>query len=388
VLSAALGPAAQLVEGAAAPLSAELNTLVFAPPGSTVSLAQQALLGPLLAVQDELWALAGEEPPSLLLSGSDINPTEEKARRHPVVLLTAPTFEELQAAMARSFDGAVLAVHDPGAWDRFWLDLQADNNGSRWRIFQQLLAGRAKVPKEGVPRREAVHLLIEARPDAPGREFLTGISADLSTRFLVVDAGPRPTRWPAAPALPSALAEAWAELVRRVVARRGGPAPLSVTVSPEASRLFNQSYTELLAQEPPWPAAVQDVVFGWPTMARRIALVLHQAGDDVEQPLQPTHAQAGVALARSYGGAMLTLHEAAERELLEAGQLADRQRVVAKLKQLGQTDLRTLCRSFNDQSYARWEPVVEGLAADGLVLELPDGKFSLAEHQLRRLFVV
>ena len=389
VLSAALGPAAQLVEGATAPLSVELNTLVLAPPGSTVSLARQALLGPLLAVQDELWWLAGEEPPSLLLSGSLPNPAEEKARRHPVVLLTAPTFEELQATMARTFGGSVLTIHDAGSFERFWHDLQADNNGSRWRIFQQLLAGRAKVAKQGVPRREVVNLLVEARPGTrAGREFLTGLAADLSSRFLVADAGPRPTSWPAAPALPPALAEAWAELVQCVFARRGGPAPLSVTVSPEASRLFNEFHTELLAQEPPWPAAVQDVVYGWPTLARRIALVLHLAGDEVEQPLLAAHAQAGIALARSYGGTLLALHEAAERELLEAGQLADRQRVVAKLKQSGEVDFRTLYRALPDPSPTRWTPVLDGLVVDGLVVELPDGKFSLAEHQLRRLVTV
>ena len=389
VLAAALGPAAQLVEGAAAPLSVELNTLVLAPPGSTVSLASQALLAPLLAVQDEMWWLAGEEPTSLLLSASCPDPAADRARQQPVVLLTAPTFDELQATMARTFGGSVLTVHDAGSFERFWHDLQADNNGSRWRIFQQLLAGRAKVPKQGVPRREVVTLLLEVRPDAPaGREFLTGLSADLSARFLVVDAGPRPTSWPAAPALPPALAEAWAELVRRVFARRGGPAPLSVTVSPEASRLFNMFHTELLAQEPPWPAAVEEVVYGWPTLARRIALVLHLAGDEVEQPLQAAHAQAGITLARSYGGAMLALHEAAERELLEAGQLADRQRVVAKLKQLGEVDFRTLYRALPDPSPTRWTPVLDGLVVDGLVVELPDGKFSLAEHQLRRLVTV
>ncbi|NDE96941.1 MAG: hypothetical protein EB034_01475 [Verrucomicrobia bacterium] len=254
VLSAATGPAAQLVEGATAPLAAELSALVVTPPGSTVALARQALLGPLVAVQNQLWALAGEEPPSLLLSGSHTNPAEVRARQQPVVLLTAPTFDELQAALPRSFDGSVLVALDAGSFGRFLPDLQADNNGSRWRIFQQLLAGRAKVPKQGVPRREVVNVLIEAQADAPaGREFLTGLSADLSTRFLVVDAGPRPTRWPADPTLPTALAERWADLLRRVFARRGDPSPLGVKVSPEASRLFNAFHTELLAPDPLWP---------------------------------------------------------------------------------------------------------------------------------------
>ena len=388
-LSAALGPAAQLIEGAAAPLSAELNGLVIAPPGSTVSLARQALLAPLLMVQDELWWLAGEEPPALLLAGSHTNPAEVLARQRPVVLVTAPTFEELQAAMPRSFDGSVCAVYDAGSFERFWFDLQADNNGSRWRIFQQLLAGRAKVPKEGVPRREVVTLLIEARIDAPaGQAFLTGLSADLGTQFLVADAGPRPTSWPADPTLPADLAERWADLIRRIFARRGASSPLLVKVSPEASRFFNEFHTELLAHEPPWPGAVENVVYCWPTMARRLALVLHQAGDDVEQPLLAAHAQAGIQLARGFGGAMLRLHEAAERELLEAGQLADRQRLLAKLKQLGEVDFRTLYRALPNPSPTRWWPVLEKLIGEGFVVELPDGKFSLAEHQLRRLVTV
>lgn len=389
VLSAATGPAAQLVEGATAPLAAELSALVVTPPGSTVALARQALLGPLVAVQNQLWALAGEEPPSLLLSGSHTNPAEVRARQQPVVLLTAPTFDELQAALPRSFDGSVLVALDAGSFGRFLPDLQADNNGSRWRIFQQLLAGRAKVPKQGVPRREVVNVLIEAQADAPaGREFLTGLSVDLSTRFLVVDAGPRPTRWPADPTLPTALAERWADLLRRVFARRGDPSPLVVTVSPEASRLFNAFHTELLAPDPLWPGAVEAVVYGWPTMARRLALVLHLAGDDVGEPLLATHAQAGIALARSFGRAMLGLHEAAERELREAGQLADRQRLLAKLKQLGEVDFRTLYRALPGQSTDRWWPVLERLVAEGFVVELPGGMFSLAEHQLRRLVTV
>ncbi|NBP86873.1 MAG: hypothetical protein EBU54_17495, partial [Mycobacteriaceae bacterium] len=99
-------------------------------------------------MQNQLWALAGEEPPSLLLSGSHTNPAEVRARQQPVVLLTAPTFDELQAALPRSFDGSVLVALDAGSFGRFLPDLQADNNGSRWRIFQQLLAGRVKVPKD------------------------------------------------------------------------------------------------------------------------------------------------------------------------------------------------------------------------------------------------
>ncbi len=179
VLSAALGPAAQLVAGAAAPLSAELNTLVLAPPGSTAPLARQVLMAALRAVQDELWALAGEEPTSLLLAGSCPDPAAARARQQPVVLLPAPTFQELPAALAHTFGGSVLTVHDAGSFERFWPDLQADHNGSRWRFFQQLLAGRAKVPKPGVPRRAVLTLLLEVRSDAPaGPDFLTGPSAE------------------------------------------------------------------------------------------------------------------------------------------------------------------------------------------------------------------
>ena len=85
---------------------------------------------------------------------------------------------------------------------------------------------------------------------------------------------------------------------------------------------------------------------------------------------------------------MLTWRGRAERERFVARQLEDRQRVLAKLKQLGETTFRDLYRSFDDQSVARWEPLLDGLLAEGLVVELPDGRISLAEHQLRRLVTV
>ena len=387
-LSSALGPAARLVDGQGSPLPAELNTVVIAPPGSTVSLARQALLSPLLAIQDDLWALAGEQPPSILLPDRHQEPVEDRASKQPVAILAAPMFDELQAALVRSFDGSVLAVYDPGSFDRFWPDLQADNNGSRWRSCQQLMAGRMKVPKQGVPRREVVHLLIETRPDAPaGRGFLTGLPAEFFTRLLLVNAGPRPTRWPADPALPTELADAWAELVRNILARRGAP-PQLIPISPEAGQIFSLFHTEMLGHQPPWPDSVEEIVFGWPILARRLALVLHQAGDDLEQPLQADQARAGIALARNFGGAILAIREAAARELAEAGQLADRQRLVAKLKKMGEVDFRSLYRVLPGQSPARWWPVLESLLADGLVVELPEGKYSLAEHQLRRLLTV
>lgn len=381
-LSAALGPSARLVDDPAPSLPVELNTFVLAAAGSTLPLAWQALLAPLLALQDALWSLAGEQPTS------HPDPVEDQARERPLVLLNAPSFEELQAAGGRSFDGSLFVVHDAGSWERFWPDVQAPNNGSRLRLLLRLLAGQAKVTKPGVPRREIITLLVEVRPDAPAwQEFVTHLPADLCSRVLVVDAGPRPTHWPIAPTLPEDLINRWAELVKRVFAQRGRPAAL-VSVSPGARRHFHQFHRELLARAPGWAASVQDQVFGWPVMARRIALVLQQAGEDASQPLQPAHALAGIALARGYGGAMLGLREAAERKLREAGQLADRQRLIASFKKLGETDFRSVYRCMSDQSPARWAPVLDGLLADGIVLELPNGKFSLAEHQLHRLHLV
>jgi len=388
-LSAALGPAARLADGAAAPLPAELNTLVLAPPGSTFPVARDGVFDPLNALQSELWDLAGEEPTLLLQPEQPNDPALARARRQPVALLSAPTFSEVQAALSRSFDGSLLAVLDTGAFERFWPDVQADCNGSRWRILQQLLAGQTKVPRQGVPRREVVSLFIEARPETrAARELLTRLPADLSTRFLVVDAGPRPASWPACATLPPAVAESWADLVRRVFARRGEPGPRRVTLSAEASRQFGEFHTELLRQEPPWSGAVEAVVHGWPRLARRLALVIHQADEDVDQPLSDTQAQTGIALARTFGAGLLELHAAAERELREANRLMDRQQVIARLKQLGVADFRTIYRKLPQQSAARWWPVLEGLVAEGLVLELSEGKFSLTEHQLHRLVTV
>lgn len=388
-LSSALGPGAQLVEGAATPLSAALNTLIATPAGSTIALARQALLSPLLAVQNKMWALAGEEPPLLLDPSDGLAAADGRARQLPVVVQTEPDYADLQAALERSFDRTVFTVHDAGSWARFWPELQADRNGSRLRIYLQLLAGRSRLPRQGKPIREVITTLMEARPQSLAlHEFIAALPPDLASRFLAVDLGTAPVTWPAETGLPPILADQWSDLVRRLFARRGTGVPQLVTVGDDSRRLLNQFHMEMLAQVADRPVAEQELMLNWPTLARRIALMLHQTEDNVNQPIQPAHALAGISLALGYGGQMLTWRGRAERERLAARQLEDRQRVLAKLKQLGETEFRTLYRCFDNQAIARWAPVLDGLLAEGLVIELPDGRISLAEHQLRRLVCV
>ena len=389
VLSAALGPAAQLVDGAAAPLSAELNTVLITPPGSTVSLARQALLGPLLAVQDELWALAEPEPSLLVEADGCAVPAKDTLRQRPVMMLNDPDYAELQAALARSFDGTLFTVHDAGAWERFWPELQAGRNGSRMQMYTRLLAGCTRLPKEGKPRREIITAFMEARTQSLAlREFIATLPPDLAARFLVVDLGTAPVTWPADPTLPPTLTDPWADLVRRLIGRRTTGVTQQVMLTEGARRLFHQFHKELLPQVADKPVAEQELMLNWPTLVRRIALVLHQVEDDENQPLQPAHALAGITLALEFGRQMVIWRGRAERERLAARQLEDRQRVLTKLQQLGETSFRDLYRSFDDQSIARWGPVLDGLLAEGLVVELPDGQISLAEHQLRRLVCV
>ena len=388
VLSAALGPAAQLMDGVAPPLCAELSTLVIAPPGSTVPLARQALLAPLHAVQDELWTLAETEPSLLVEADGCAVPAKAALRQRAVMMLNDPDYAELQAALARSFDGTLLTVHDAGAWERFWPELQAGRNGSRMQMYTRLLAGCTRLPKEGKPRREIITAFMEARTQSLAlREFIATLPPDLAARFLVVDLGTAPVAWPD-PTLPPTLADQWADLVRRLIGRRATGVPQQVMLTEGACRLFHQFHKELLPQVADKPVAEQELMLNWPTLARRIALVLHQVEDDENQPLQPAHALAGITLALDYGRQMLIWRGRAERERLAARQLEDRQRVLTKLQQLGETSFRDLYRSFDDQSIARWGPVLDGLLAEGLVVELPDGQISLAEHQLRRLVCV
>lgn len=388
-LSSALGSSAQLVEGAATPLSAELNALVVAAPGTTVPLARQVLMAPLLAVQADLWERAEAEPTRVFEPDGATTPADDLVRQQAVIVLNAPDYTELQASLERSFDKTVFTVHDAGAWERFWPGLMADRNSSRLRIFLRLLAGCSRLPKLGKPGREIITTFIEARPQSLAlHEFIAALSPDLASRFLAVDLGNNPVTWPVETELPPALADQWSDLVKRLFDRRAAGAPQVVTVGDDARRLLHQFHKELLAQVADRPAAEQELMLNWPTLARRIALVLHQVDDNENEPLQPAHALAGIALALSYGGQMLSWRGRAERERLAARQLEDRQRVLAKLKQHGETSFRDLYRSFDDQSIARWGPVLEKLLAEGLVVELPDGRISLAEHQLRRLVTV
>lgn len=385
VLSAALGPAAHLVVGDSLSIPAGLNSLMIAPPGSASSLARRMLMAPLLAIQGDLWELAGNEPDHVVkLPVSSASP-EDRACHKPVILATSPAFMELQPSLARSFDGTVLTIQDAGGWELFWPDLQADRNGSRLQLFLRLLAGCSRVPPHGMPVREVITLCAEVRPQFPAwQEFIAALPPGLAARFLAVDLGSTPVAWSAAETLPVPLAERWSALVRRIFARRGeGASP--VYMSESTRGLFQQFHQQLLTQVVDKPVAEQELMLAWPTLARRIALVLQQAEEDVDQPLQPAHALTGIALTLQYGAQMQVWRGRAGQELLAARQLEDRQRVVARLKRRGELSFRELCRSFNNQSSARWAPVLEQLVEEGLVVELPDGRFSLAEHQLRRL---
>ncbi|NBR86982.1 MAG: DUF3987 domain-containing protein [Proteobacteria bacterium] len=316
-------------------------------------------------------------------------PAADRARQQAVIVLNDPDYADLQAALERSFDRTVFTVHDAGTWEAFWSRLKADRNCSRLRIYLRLLAGCSRLPKHGKPIREVITTFMEARPQALAlHEFIAALPPELASRFLAVDFGNPPVTWPAATELPSALADQWSALVGRLFEQRGAGGPQLVTVGEDARRLLNQFHKELLAQVADRPVAEQELMLHWPTLARRIALVLHQVEENVNQPLQSAHAIAGITLALNYGGQMLSWRGRAERERFVARQLEDRQRVLAKLKKLGDTTFRDLYRSFDDQSVARWEPVLDGLLAEGLVVELPDGRISLAEHQLRRLVTV
>lgn len=389
VLSAAFGPSARLSDDPAPLLLAELNTLVVAPAGSTLLLAQQELMAPLHALQDDLWERAEVEPTRMFEPDGATTPDDDLLRQQAVIVLNAPGYAELQAALDRSFDRTVFTVHDAGAWERFWPELKSDRNSSRLQIYLRLLAGCSRLPKQGKPRREIITAFMEARPQSLAlHEFIAALPPDLAGRFLAVDLGTAPVTWPAETSLPPTLADQWSDLVRRLFDQRRAGTPQLVTVGDAARRLFHQFHRALLGQVANKPAAEQEIMLHWPTLARRIALVLHQTEDNVNQPIQPAHALAGIALALGYGGQMLTWRGRAERERLAARQLEDRQRLLAKLQRLGETTFRDLYRSFDDQSIARWGPVLDGLLAEGLVVELPDGRISLAEHQLRRLVCV
>ena len=379
-VSAAIGAAAVLRDDPAPPLLPGLHTIIAASPGSTLPLALDAVLAPLRVLQTQLWAFAAAEPS--LLSAGHLLPAEERARRAPVIMTEDASLAVLRDAGRQVFDGTMLATFTPGAWSRLWAELAATPNGSRQRLFTESLTGNARMASLGPLRTGTLSLLAEVRPDAEAWfGFVESLSPDLCQCSLVLNLGLGPTLPRCDTALTPELASAWADRLGQLFQLRGATTPLEVTLSPAARTVLRTFHAELVASAATWPARHQELVFGWPTLARRLALLLH-LGQGVDGPVSGSTAETGVALARYYGSHFLTLRDQARLQQEAAVLQADCQRLLIALQQFSSTNRRTLFRRFSGQSYSRWNRVLEHLVKEGQVVQLADDEFAVSESLL------
>ena len=108
--------------------------------------------------------------------------------------------------------------------------------------------------------------------------------------------------------------------------------PRDVPLSAAARAAFRRFHAELVASASSWPDRHHELVFGWPMLARRLALLLHLSAV-VDDQVSETNAETGVALARFYGSHLLSLRDAARLRLEQATLEADCERLLTALQQ-------------------------------------------------------
>lgn len=182
-------------------------------------------------------------------------------------------------------------------------------------------------------------------------------------------------------ALPLEVAAAWDERQQQLFELRAGVVPVEVELSPAARATFRQFHAELVSGSSSWPDRHHELIFGWPVLARRLALLLHLA-DYADGPLSEATAQTGVALARFYGSHLLSLRDAARLQLEQAALQADCERLLAALKQFGSTKRRQLFRNFHGQSYERWNKALEAMLQDGRAVQVSHDEFAVPDNLL------
>ena len=226
-------------------------------------------------------------------------------------------------------------------------------------------------------------LLAEVRPDSePSWSGLVDfLPPDLCQCSLVLNLGLGPASPKGDQVLPQELVDAWAERLEQLFQLRAVDAPVEVTLSPAARATFRRFHAELVASASSWPERHHELVFGWPVLARRLALLLHLSAV-VDHQLSEVNAETGVALARVFGSHLLSLRDAAQLQLEQAALQADCERLRTALKQYGTAKRRTLFRSFNGQSYVRWNKALEALVHDGQVIQVSHDEFAVPESLL------
>ena len=380
-VSAAVGSAAVLRDDPAPPLAASLHTVIAANPGSTMPLALDVILSPLRSMQVQLNQMAATGP-SMLAGDPALRARELRACMSPVILAQDVPFSGLMSAPARAFDGCVLATFSAVAWSHLWTELSAAPNGSRRHLFLQALTGHAPLDKGRPLRTGTLSLLAEVRPDSESWSGLVDfLPADLCQRSLVVNVGLGPATPRGNAALPPELADAWADRLQQLFQERGRDMPGDVPLSAAAQSSFRQFHAELVAGASSSPVQNHELIFGWPMLARRLALLLHLA-DYADGPLSGKIAEAGIALSRFYGSHLLSLRDAARLQLEQAALEADCDRLLNALRQFPSVKRRQLFRKFNGQSYERWNKVLEVLVRRGLAVEVAYDEFAVAENLL------
>lgn len=380
-VSAIVGAAAVLRDDPAPPLAASLHTVIAAGAGSTLPLALNAVLAPLRLAQMQLNEMAATGP-AMLAGDTGLRAREFRACLSPVILVEDAPFSGLLAAPRRAFDGCLLATYSATAWSRLWTELAASPNGSRRHLFLQALTGHAPLDKERPLRTGTVSLLAEVRPDSdPWSGLVDFLPPDLCQRTLVVNVGLGPASPKGDTVLPIELAEAWADRLQQLFRVRGLDMPGDVPLSAAARAAFRRFHAELVASASSWPERHHELVFGWPILARRLALLLHLC-DLADDAVSETKAETGIALARFYGSHLLSLRDAARLQLEQAALQADCERLLTAIQQYGTAKRRTLFRSFNGQSYVRWNKALNELVRDGRVIQVSHDEFAVPESLL------
>ncbi len=380
-VSAVVGSAAMLRDDPASPLAPSLHTMIAAGAGSVLPMALDAVLSPLRLAQAQLNELAATGP-AMLAAESGLRARELRACLSPVMLMEDASFPALLAAPPRAFDGCVLGTFSASAWARLWTELAAAPNGSRRHLFLQALAGHAPLDKGRPLRTGTVSLLAEVRPDSePWSGLVDFLPPDLCERSLVVNVGLGPASPKGDTVLPPELANDWADGLQQLFQVRGLEGPGDVPMSAAARAGFRLFHAELVANASLWPERHHELVFGWPVLARRLALLLHLSAL-VDNAVSEANAETGIALARFYGSHMLSLRDAAQLQKAKAQQFADCERLLTAIKQFGSTGRRQLFRRFHGQSYERWNRALGQLVQEGQVVQLAPDEFAVSDNLL------
>lgn len=295
----------------------------------------------------------------------------------PGALLWNPGLSALKEAEEIMCDGSCAIFIDSEALLEKFLEPESVAERERAHRLHELSHGVSLPGRNGAPARVEAAFLVAASRDLLGR----GVSHQLAylkeffSTLLLVPSAAAVTDSPERPPPPEGGAEAWEELIARLMGEREC-GPLKLPPIQSAGARYLTQYTCWLADaERESPGRLPPIA---PTLALKLAGLFLAVGKDRSERAWSGAIPAAVALAEWIMSRHLTLRAELTSEAGADEADADEDRVLARISKCGPMTLREVGRGFNNQRIARWKPVVERLLAKGSIIKIGDKMYGLA----------